>query len=171
MNIRNNLENYLKNINFQEKSINTEKESWNNYFMRIAVLVSERSSCSHRKVGAIIVKDKRILSTGYNQPPSNFPHCDEIKCIRDVLNIESGQYQEICYGLHAEQNALMQASKFGISTNESIMYITHQPCSICARLIVNSGIKEVYYQNPYPDSLTKFFFSNCNVSVKILHRQ
>jgi dCMP deaminase len=133
--------------------------------MRVAFLVSERSSCLHRKVGAVIVREKRILATGYNQPPSNFPHCDQIGCIRDVLGIKSGEYQEVCFGLHAEQNALMQAAKFGISTKDAIIYVTHQPCSICARLIINSGIRKVIFKNPYPDELTKFFFNKTGVET------
>jgi dCMP deaminase len=166
MEMKEKVDNFLnEDAFFVKENISNDKESWDSYFMRVALLVSERSSCTHRKVGAVIVKDKRILATGYNQPPSGFPHCDEIKCIRDVLNIKSGEYQEICYGLHAEQNALMQAARFGISTLDASIYVTHQPCSICSRLIVNSGIKKVYYNEPYPDSLSKFFFKNCGIEI------
>lgn len=165
---KNEVENYLKNKNFKNPEFFTKREDWDNYFMEVAILVSKRSTCSHRQVGAIIVKEKRILATGYNQPPSGFPHCDVIGCIRDDLKIKSGEYQEICYGLHAEQNALMQAAKFGISTDNASMYVTHQPCSVCARLIINAGIKEVYYTKSYPDSLTKMFFETCNIKTKII---
>nr|WP_217683657.1 cytidine/deoxycytidylate deaminase family protein [Marinitoga sp. 1154] len=157
----------LLNKKFDKKS---NSEDWDEYFMKIAFLVSERSSCAHRKVGAVIVKNKRILATGYNQPPSGFPHCNEINCIRDDLKIKSGEYQEICYGLHAEQNALMQAAKFGISTDGAYIYVTHQPCSICARLIINAGIKKVIYGGNYPDALTKLFFKQTGVEFKMMKK-
>ncbi|MDK2812671.1 MAG: dCMP deaminase [Petrotoga sp.] len=162
------VENYLKNKNFNDPNLFKERKDWDKYFMEVADLVSKRSTCLHRKVGAVIVKEKRILATGYNQPPSGFPHCDEIGCIRDDLGIKSGENQEICYGLHAEQNALMQAAKFGISTDNASIYITHQPCSVCARLIINAGIKKVYYREGYPDSLTQLFFDTCNIQSKIV---
>jgi len=158
---------YLKNKKISKQD-SKSRSDWDDYFMDVALLVSKRSTCSHRKVGAIIVKDKRILATGYNQPPSGFPHCDEIGCIRDDLNIKSGEYQEICYGLHAEQNALMQAAKFGIRTENSSMYVTHQPCSICARLIINAGIKKVYFRESYPDSLANLFFETCGIETKVI---
>ncbi|HCF37712.1 MAG TPA: deoxycytidylate deaminase, partial [Thermosipho africanus] len=130
-----NLDSYLKNLKI---TISMDKrESWDSYFLKIAEIIATRSTCFHRKVGAVIVKDKRILATGYNQPPSGFPHCDDIGCIRDDLNIKSGENQEVCYALHAEQNALMQAAKFGISTDGATIYVTHKPCSVCARLIIN----------------------------------
>ncbi|WP_047267572.1 deoxycytidylate deaminase [Marinitoga sp. 1197] len=157
----------LVNRNFEKES---NPKEWDEYFMKIAFLVSERSSCTHRKVGAVIVKNKRILATGYNQPPSGFPHCDKINCIRDDLKIKSGEYQEICYGLHAEQNALMQAAKFGISTDGAYIYVTHQPCSICARLIINAGIKKVIYGGNYPDALTKLFFKQTGVEFKMMKK-
>jgi len=161
------VETHIKNLNI--KKINKDKnKTWDEYFMETAFLVSQRSSCTHRKVGAVIVKDKRILATGYNQPPSGFPHCDEIGCIRDDLEITSGEYQEVCYGLHAEQNALMQAAKFGIRTDGAFIYVTHQPCSVCARLIINAGIKKVIYRNPYPDSLTKLIFEKTKVDTLIM---
>ncbi|MGQ9855163.1 MAG: deoxycytidylate deaminase [Fervidobacterium sp.] len=157
------LNEYLKNVTIKQSK--GERESWDSYFKRLSKMIAERSTCVHRKVGALIVKDKRILATGYNQPPSGFPHCDEIGCIRDDLNIPSGKNQEICYGLHAEQNALMQAAKFGISTDGATIYVTHKPCSVCARLIVNAGIKRVVYIEGYPDPLTDFFFKMCGVEL------
>lgn len=158
------LKSYLDNIKIHNGIDN--RESWDRYFLRIAKLIATRSTCVHRKVGAVIVKDKRILATGYNQPPSGFPHCDEIGCIRDDLNIKSGENQEVCYALHAEQNALMQATKFGISTNNSTIYVTHKPCSVCARLIINAGIKRVVYLEDYPDHLTDFLFKVCKISAE-----
>ncbi|RDI92880.1 deoxycytidylate deaminase [Thermosipho africanus Ob7] len=159
-----NLDSYLKNLKI---TISMDKrESWDSYFLKIAEIIATRSTCFHRKVGAVIVKDKRILATGYNQPPSGFPHCDDIGCIRDDLNIKSGENQEVCYALHAEQNALMQAAKFGISTDGATIYVTHKPCSVCARLIINAGIKRVVYLNDYPDSLTDFLFKTSKISVE-----
>ncbi|MCD6267256.1 MAG: dCMP deaminase family protein [Thermotogaceae bacterium] len=158
------LEEYLKNVKIVRKT--DLRESWDHYFMKVAMLLKERSTCIHRKVGALIVKNNRILATGYNQPPSHFPHCDEIGCIRDDLGIESGEHQEICYALHAEQNALMQAARFGISTDGATMYVTHKPCSICARLIINAGIKRVVYHYDYPDPLTEFLFTMTGVVVE-----
>ncbi|MGM0639862.1 MAG: deoxycytidylate deaminase [Thermotogota bacterium] len=161
------VKNHIKELKINK--INQDKhQTWDEYFMEVAFLVSQRSSCTHRKVGAIIVKDKRILATGYNQPPSGFPHCDEIGCIRDDLEILSGEHQEVCYGLHAEQNALMQAARFGIRTENSSIYVTHQPCSVCARLVINAGIKKVIYRNPYPDSLTKLFFEKSQIETSIM---
>ena len=105
---------YLESLTIKKKK--DTRESWDSYFLRIALLVSERSTCFHRKVGAVIVRENRILATGYNQPPSGFPHCENIGCIRDDMKISPGCNQEVCYASHAEQNALMQAAKFGIST-------------------------------------------------------
>ena len=143
-------------------------QSWDGYFMELAHLIRERSSCHHRKVGSIIVRENRILSTGYNQPPSGFPHCDETLCIRDALRIVSGENQEVCYAAHAEQNAICQAAKFGISTNGSTIYVTHKPCSICARLIINAGIKRVVFAADYPDPLTDFMFRETGVVAEHL---
>ncbi len=157
------LEEYLKSLNFSKSHDN--RVSWDVYFMRISRMVSERSTCLHRKVGALIVRENRILATGYNQPPSGFPHCDSIGCIRDALSIASGKNQEICFGLHAEQNALMQAAKFGISTRGATIYVTTKPCSVCARLIINAGIVRVVYEQDYPDPLTDYFFSTCGIAV------
>jgi len=164
MDIKDRLKEYLKDVKI--KDIKDEREPWDSYFMRIALLVRERSTCFHRKVGAVIVKEHRILATGYNQPPSKFPHCDQIGCIRDELGIQSGENQEICYGLHAEQNALMQAAKFGIATDGATMYVTHKPCSICARLIINAGIIRVVYLEDYPDPLSEFFFKMTGVKLE-----
>ncbi len=166
MNLKERLKEHLDRI--QIKKGKDSREPWDHYFMRIALLVRERSACFHRKVGAVIVRNNRILATGYNQPPSGFPHCDQIGCIRDDLGIPSGENQEICYGLHAEQNALMQAARFGIATEGATMYVTHKPCSVCARLIINAGIKRVVYLHDYPDYLTDFFFHMTRVKLEKL---
>ncbi|RLE12258.1 cytidine deaminase, partial [Candidatus Aerophobetes bacterium] len=122
----------------------TEKRpSWDEYFMQITQLVAKRSTCLRRKVGAIQVRDKRILCTGYNGPPRGLAHCSEVGCLRDKLGIPSGERQEICRGLHAEQNAIIQAALYGISIKDSILYCTHQPCITCSKMIINAGIKKI----------------------------
>ncbi|ACR79046.1 MULTISPECIES: cytidine/deoxycytidylate deaminase family protein [Kosmotoga] len=158
------IEAFLKKFKVEEKP--RDSKDWDSYFMSLAHLIKERSSCLHRKVGAIIVRENRILATGYNQPPSGFPHCNEIECIRDALSIQSGENQEICYAAHAEQNALSQAAKFGISTDGATIYVTHKPCSICARLIINAGIKRVVYDVDYPDPLSEFLLEKTGVILE-----
>lgn len=121
------------------------------YFLRIAKVIATRSTCLRHNVGAVIVRDKRIVSTGYNGAPRRLPHCLDIGCIRDEENIPSGTQVEKCLGVHAEQNAIIQAALHGVSTKDSTLYITHQPCIICAKMIINAGIKRVVYDNGYDD--------------------
>ncbi len=121
--------------------------------MDITSLVAERSTCRRRKVGAILVKDKRILATGYNGAPSGLPHCLEIGCLREDNNIPSGQRHELCRGLHAEQNVIIQAARHGISIQGATLYCTTRPCVICAKMIINANITAVYYQEGYADEL------------------
>ena len=121
------------------------------YFMEIAKVVAKRSTCLRQKVGAVIVKDKRILATGYNGAPSGLPHCFDIGCLREQLNVPSGERQELCRGVHAEQNAIIQAAKFGISVEGATLYTTHCPCITCAKIIINAGIKKVVYGRKYAD--------------------
>ena len=126
--------------------------NWDNYFMDIADLVKTRATCMRRQVGAIIVKDNRILTTGYNGAPSGITECIRLKkCKRQELNIPSGQRHEICKGVHAEQNAIIQAAYSGVSVKGSTMYVTDMPCNICAKMIINSGISKVIYKSDYPD--------------------
>ncbi|HIP62540.1 MAG TPA: cytidine deaminase [Archaeoglobus profundus] len=119
--------------------------------MELAKVVAKRSTCLRQKVGAIIVKDKRILATGYNGAPSGMAHCLDIGCEREKLKIPSGERQELCRGLHAEQNAIIQAARFGICIDGSILYTTHCPCITCAKMIINAGIKKVVYGKEYAD--------------------
>jgi len=127
------------------------RPSWDEYFMELAKVVAKRSTCIRQKVGAIIVKDKRILATGYNGAPSGMDHCLDIGCLREKLKVPSGERQELCRGLHAEQNAIIQAAKFGICIEGSILYTTHCPCITCAKMIINAGIKKVVYGKEYAD--------------------
>ena len=122
-----------------------KRPSWDEYFMEIAHIVAKRSTCTRRHVGALIIKDKRILTTGYNGPPSNIKHCEEVGCLREQLQVPSGERHELCRGLHAEQNAIIQASLHGVNINQSILYCTHQPCIICTKMIINAGIREVKF--------------------------
>ena len=143
-----------------------KRPSWDEYFMKAAFLVCERSSCMRRNVGAILVKDKQILATGYNGAPKNIEHCDKVGCLREKLNIPSGERHEICRGLHAEQNVILQAAYHGVSTKDSILYITNAPCSICAKMIINAGIKEVIVSYEYPDKMALEFLKEAKIKVR-----
>ena len=131
------------------------RPSWNEYFMKMAYFVAERSTCTRRQVGAVIVKDKHILATGYNGAPKGIKHCLDGGCLRDKLNIPSGERQELCVALHAEQNAIIQAAYHGIAIAGSEIYCNTHPCSICAKMIINAGIQKIYYVEGYPDDLGK----------------
>jgi len=131
------------------------RPSWDEYFMEITQLVSKRSTCLRRKVGAVIVKDKQILTSGYNGAPRGLLHCSEVGCLRDKMKICSGERQELCRGLHAEQNAIVQAALCGVNIAGSILYCTNQPCITCAKMIINSGIKKIIFKNVYPDKLAR----------------
>ncbi len=141
------------------------RPSWQQYFMEMAHLVSKRSTCLRRQVGAVLVKDNQILSTGYNGSPKGVSHCAEVGCLREKRNIPSGSNHELCRGVHAEQNAIIQAGLNGSSTRDATLYCTHQPCSICARLIINAEIKTVYVENPYPDALAEELFREAGTEV------
>jgi dCMP deaminase len=139
------------------------RPSWDEYFMEIAHLVKTRSTCTRRQVGSVIVKDKRILATGYNGAPTGCKHCTEIGCLRSKLNIPSGERHELCRALHAEQNAIAQAARHGICIQDATIYVTHQPCSLCAKLIINAGISEILYQGDYPDDLSLTLLEEANI--------
>ncbi|UCB57796.1 MAG: cytidine/deoxycytidylate deaminase family protein [Candidatus Omnitrophota bacterium] len=142
------------------------RPSWDEYFLEIAGIVCKRSTCLRRKVGALIVKGRRILATGYNGTPSGIKHCAEVGCLRTRLNIPSGQRHELCNGLHAEQNVLLQAALYGISLRESSLYVTHQPCIICAKMIINAGITEVVIAGEYPDEMARRFLDEAGIKVR-----
>ena len=142
------------------------RPSWDEYFLEIANIVAKRSTCLRRSVGAVIIKDKRILTTGYNGPPSGLKHCDEVGCIRDQMKIPQGERHELCRGLHAEQNAIIQASLHGVSIKDSSIYCTHQPCIICTKMIINAGIKKVIFIQGYPDELSIQFLKEAGVEIQ-----
>jgi len=129
------------------------RPGWDEYFMEVAQVVAKRSTCLRRSVGAVVVKDKRILATGYNGAPTGLPHCAEVGCLREKLGIPSGERTEICRGLHAEQNALVQAARYGISLEGSTIYCTTEPCVTCSKMLINAGIRRVVYKEPYADQL------------------
>ena len=141
------------------------RPDWNEYFMSIAELVSKRSTCLRRKVGAVIVKDKRILATGYNGAPSGISHCNVTGCLREKLNVPSGEKHELCRGLHAEQNAIIQAAFHGVEIKDSYLYCTNLPCIICTKMIINAGIKKIFYKDGYPDKLSEDMLSETNIEI------
>jgi dCMP deaminase len=149
---------------------NTTRPNWDDYFIQAAELVKTRSTCLRRKVGAVLVKDKRILATGYNGAPSGLPHCKETGCLREQLNVPSGERHELCRGLHAEQNVILQAALHGVSVKGSKLYVTCVPCSICAKMIINAGIKGVVYNNSYPDRISSDFFKKSGVKLRKYNR-
>ena len=143
-----------------------KRPSWDEYFISIADLVSKRSTCLRRRVGAVLVKDKRILATGYNGAPSRIAHCAETGCLREKLKIPSGERHELCRGLHGEQNAFLQAALHGTSLRGATLYCTTQPCIICAKMIINAGINEVVIKGAYPDKMARKFLSEAKVKVR-----
>jgi dCMP deaminase len=144
-----------------------QRPSWDSYFMMIAGDVASRATCIRRSVGAVIVKDKQILTTGYNGPPAGISHCTGKTCIRSKLEVPSGERHELCRGLHAEQNAIIQAALHGVSVNGSKIYITHQPCSICTKMLINAGIKKFVYKNPYDDELAREMIEEAGIEILI----
>jgi dCMP deaminase len=143
-----------------------KRPSWDEYFIEVAVLVSKRATCLRRSVGAVLVKDKRILATGYNGAPSGITHCETAGCLREKLDIPSGERHELCRGLHGEQNALLQAALYGVNTKDSTLYITSSPCIICAKMIINAGIKEIVIKGHYPDRMALDFLKEAKVRVR-----
>ena len=143
----------------------TQRPSWDTYFMNITALVAQRSTCTRRAVGAIIVKDKRILSTGYNGAPTGIRHCLEVGCLRESLQVPSGERHELCRGIHAEQNAIIQAAYHGVSVKNAVLYCTNQPCAICAKMIINAGIKKIFYQSGYSDALAQEMLSEAGIDL------
>ncbi len=150
----------------KNKKIGDARPSWDEYFMQIACLISRRSTCLRRKVGSVIVKDKHVLTTGYNGVPAGLKHCVEIGCLRMKENVPSGQRHELCRGLHAEMNALIQAAKFGINIEGSTFYCTVHPCILCAKMIINSGIRKVIIKEGYPDENAVKMFKEADIKIE-----
>ena len=135
------------------------RPSWESYFIEIAQVVATRSTCVRRQVGAVLVKERQILSTGYNGVPRGLVHCTERGCLREQLGIPSGERHELCRGLHAEQNAIIQAAYHGSSIKGAELYCTHQPCVLCAKMLVNAGVTAAYFGGGYPDELALEVFA------------
>ena len=138
----------------------------NEYYIEIALTVAKRATCVRNKVGAVIVRDNHILTTGYNGAPRGLAHCLDIGCLRNAQNIPSGTMHEKCRAVHAEQNAIIQAALHGLQTSGSTLYCTHQPCILCTKMIINAGIKHVIYLNAYPDPDSMAFFKEAGVTVE-----
>jgi dCMP deaminase len=148
--------------------VRDKRPSWDEYFANISRQVAERSTCLRRKVGAVLVRDKRILATGYNGAPSGVRHCIEIGCLRESRGIASGERHELCRGLHAEQNAIIQAALHGIAIEGASIYCTHQPCVLCAKMLVNAGIREILFLEGYPDELSEDLLNEAGVKMSRL---
>ncbi|MFZ5943929.1 MAG: deoxycytidylate deaminase [Bacillota bacterium] len=141
------------------------RPDWDEYFMEITEVVAKRSTCLRRKVGAIIVKDKHILSSGYNGAPSKLAHCAETGCMREKLQVPRGERHELCRGLHAEQNSIIQAAVHGVPIQGGTLYSTTFPCVLCAKMLINAGIKRIIYRGTYPDELSLEILNEAGVDI------
>ena len=148
----------------------TKRPSWDEYFMKMALLVAERSTCLRHHVGAVIVRDKRILTTGYNGAACGTKDCLELGCLRDEMKIPSGTKHEICRAIHAEQNAIIQAGLHGINIKDAIIYCTHSPCILCAKMLANSRIKKFITCNAYPDKSYKNLFVETGIGFQKIEK-
>ena len=144
-------------------------DKWDKRFMDMARLVSTWASCyqPERKIGCVIVKNKRVVTTGYNGAPAGVKTCMERgECMRKKMGVASGTRAELCYAIHAEQNAIIQAAKLGVSIDGATLYCTHQPCSVFAKMIINAGIRRVVYQEGYPDSFSLQIFEEAGIQLE-----
>ena len=142
------------------------RPGWDEYFIEITRLVAKRSTCLRRQVGSVVVKDKNILATGYNGAPSGVAHCLDVGCLREKMNIPSGERHELCRGLHAEQNAIIQAAKHGTIIDGATLYCTTMPCIICSKMIINAGIRRLVYEEGYCDQLAADMIRESGVAVE-----
>ncbi len=149
----------------EKDGMNAARPDWDEYFMDIAALVARRSTCLRRNVGAVLVRERRILATGYNGAPSGLRHCLEVGCMRTQMNIPSGERHELCRGLHAEQNAIIQAALHGVSVKGSSLYCTNHPCIICAKMIINAGIVRIHFREGYMDRLAEEMLKEAGIGV------
>lgn len=143
------------------------RPSWDEYFLEIASLVKTRSTCIRRQVGAVFVRDKRVLATGYNGAPSGLKHCDEVGCLRERESVPSGERHELCRAIHAEQNALLQAAQHGVGLSGSVLYSTTQPCVLCAKMMINAGVKRIVVLGGYPDALAREMLKEAGIEIEI----
>jgi dCMP deaminase len=155
----------------KKRKVYFSRPSWEEYFMDITHLVAKRATCLRRQVGALLVKDKKILATGYNGAPSRLEHCMDIGCLRQKQGIPSGERHELCRGLHAEQNAIIQAAYHGVEIRGATLYCTNHPCIICSKMIINAGIQKIVYQEGYSDALAKEMLKESGIEVAKLNRK
>lgn len=142
------------------------RPSWDEYFMELARVVARRSTCLRRGVGALLIRDRRILATGYNGAPGGLEHCIAVGCIREEMQVPSGERHELCRGLHAEQNAIIQAALHGTSVRDASLYVTHQPCVVCAKMLVNARISEIVFSGEYPDQLSQSILDEAGIRLR-----
>jgi dCMP deaminase len=147
------------------------RPSWDQYFIDITHLVASRSTCLRRQVGALLVKDRNILATGYNGTPSGITHCEDVGCLRDRLQVPSGERHELCRGLHAEQNAIIQAARHGVNIDGATLYCTTMPCIICTKMLINAGIRRIVYEEGYADQLAREMVAEAQIAVDQFQRQ
>jgi dCMP deaminase len=141
------------------------RPSWDEYFIELADLVASRSTCMRRHVGAVLVSKERIIATGYNGAPRGLKHCLDTGCLREEMGIPSGQRYELCRGVHAEQNAIINAAYYGVSTQGTVLYCTNQPCIICARILINAGITKVVHRGNFDDNLAVQFMQEAGIDL------
>ena len=147
------------------------RPSWEDYFLQLADLVASRSTCLRRQVGAVLVRDERIIATGYNGAPRGIQHCLEAGCLREKMGIPSGERYELCRGVHAEQNAIINAAYYGVSTKGAVLYCTNQPCLICARMIINAGIIKVVHRGNFDDDFALQFMEEAGIEMRIREKE
>jgi dCMP deaminase len=155
----------------EKKEPHPARPSWDEYFMDITHLVSKRSTCLRRQVGSLLVKDKKILATGYNGAPSRIEHCLDTGCLRQQLDIPSGERHELCRGLHAEQNAIIQAAYHGVGIQGATLYCTNHPCVICSKMVINAGIERIVYEEGYADALAAGMLKESEIKIEKFHRK
>ncbi len=147
------------------------RPTWDQYFIDITHLVATRSTCLRRQVGALLVKDRNILATGYNGSPSGIRHCEETGCLRERLQVPSGERHELCRGLHAEQNAIIQAARHGVNIDGSTLYCNTMPCSICTKMLINAGIRRIVYDTGYADDLAREMVTEAGIETVRFERE
>jgi dCMP deaminase len=155
----------IVSISFMFGVVNLKRPDWKEYFMEMAELAAKRASCLRRKVGAVLVKDKKVLATGYNGAPKDIKHCEETGCLREEMEVPSGERHEICRGVHAEQNLVAQAAFHGVKTEGSTVYCTHQPCIICTKILINAGVEKIYFKNAYADQFAEKLLEESKIEL------
>jgi dCMP deaminase len=145
--------------------VNLNRPDWNEYFMEMAELAATRASCLRRKVGAVLVKNKKVLATGYNGAPKDIAHCEVTGCLREQMEVPSGQRHEICRGVYAEQNLVAQAAFHGVKTEGAAVYCTHQPCIICTKILINAGVEKIYFKNAYADQFAEKLLEESKIEL------